>query len=192
MTRGAKATKRDVQLERRKPMRDFKWLGRVLLVGTAALVAVPGLAGGATYRYHNWCYVVKTADRSGAGTDANLRLQIDGSKLYHSEDTPGFSLTQLMTGNAFEAGDVDQGIRRAMDHGDIWRIQLESDGKYAGADWLPQWVCISRDGCAACSPDVIERFGNAGDGGYLCRVNQWLKKGKSGWIRCVPGEDARW
>ena len=84
---------------------------------------------------------IQTGDESGAGTDSNITLIIHGSK----NSYPATVLNPLLKGNAFERNNLDSCVLSfPYDIGDITKIVLRSDHKYAGADWCVQSVKITR------------------------------------------------
>lgn len=76
---------------------------------------------------------VKTGNKTGAGTDANISLTIG---------TVTTKLNPLGRGNLFEKGDLNTfSITQAQ--ANIGTIQVKSDAKYAGADWYLEYVEIN-------------------------------------------------
>jgi hypothetical protein len=82
---------------------------------------------------------VKTGTTSGAGTDANIHIEIRGSAATGEVrlDKPNY--------DDFERGDLDLYQSVPMRIGTIDAIMLKSDGSGAGADWYVEWVCVGTD-----------------------------------------------
>ena len=83
---------------------------------------------------------IKTSNDGGAGTDSNIAISLVDN---HGSSTRVL-LNQMDNGNIFEKGDLDTfTIWSAAGIGDIATVMLESDGKYAGADWHVSTVAVT-------------------------------------------------
>jgi hypothetical protein len=78
---------------------------------------------------------VKTADESGAGTDANLFLVLVGTKRKSQE----IRMNSRISGDAFERNSLDQ-FTHNEDLGWIYEITLRSDNRYSGSGWRPDYI----------------------------------------------------
>lgn len=86
---------------------------------------------------------VKTSDKRKAGTDANVHLTIFGTNGKMNKVT----LNRCLSGNAFEQGDTDKiTFRNVKDIGDITKIIIGHDGRYAGSDWHLNSVKVQAKG----------------------------------------------
>lgn len=87
--------------------------------------------------------VVETGQESGSGTDANIFLNITGSR----GSTGEVRLNGLVSGNAFETGSFDSfHLEAVRDVGTITSITLRSDDKYAGSAWYFASVKVTPSG----------------------------------------------
>ena len=83
---------------------------------------------------------VRTSDKGGAGTDANVYLTIYGTKGQTSEHR----LNGHISGNAFESGDTDVlTLRNLKDIGSPTKIKIRHDNQFAGAGWHLSNVSIA-------------------------------------------------
>lgn len=78
----------------------------------------------------------KTGNESGAGTDANVAIQIIGK----NSKTAELSLESKL--NQFEKGDVDSFYFETEDIGDIEKIKVRHNGKGFGSDWFLEYVTV--------------------------------------------------
>ena len=78
---------------------------------------------------------IKTGTVTGAGTDANIYLTINGVET---------RLNDLISGNAFENGNLNSANIVQADASDspVRMIRVRSDGKYAGADWYLEYIDV--------------------------------------------------
>ncbi len=91
----------------------------------------------------NYEFEIKTGDQSGAGTDSNIFLVLYGEY----GETSEVRLNGHISGNAFERNKTDKfKIDMNEDVGRVYRIDLRSDCKYAGSDWLLSYIKITRSG----------------------------------------------
>jgi hypothetical protein len=100
---------------------------------------------------------IQSGRRSGAGTDANIYIQLRGTRGTSREfllDKPGY--------DDFESGDHDTYYLGEFDIGDLTHVSLRNDGANAGADWFVDWVCLSRDDRMCHSDDRV-------------RIGDWLR-----------------
>jgi hypothetical protein len=88
-------------------------------------------------------FEIKTGDQSGAGTDSNIFLVLYGEY----GQTTEVRLNGYCSGNAFERNKTDSfAIMMSDDVGRVYQIDLRSDCKYAGSDWLLSNIKITRVG----------------------------------------------
>lgn len=87
----------------------------------------------------DYTLTIKTADEIYAGTDSNIFVRLRGS-LGNSDE---YRLNGYINGNAFERNDTDVVTLTDLDLGRIWKVDLRSDGAYAGSDWRLNWITIS-------------------------------------------------
>lgn len=105
-------------------------------------------------------YIVRvhTGDRKKAGTDARVRLDIEGSTQHEVSswqlDTPG---------NPFEKGKVDSFNLYTRDLGELKRLRISHDNSGSGPGWFLQKIVVQR----VTAPTKIWRF----------RFERWLEKG---------------
>lgn len=86
---------------------------------------------------------VKTSDIRRAGTDANIRLRLNGANGKRVGGTTGVLLNPKLSGNAFERNDLDRlNLSGQPDIGPIASITLNSDGNHPGADWNVAYVTV--------------------------------------------------
>ncbi|MBE9029760.1 hypothetical protein IQ266_08475 [filamentous cyanobacterium LEGE 11480] len=101
----------------------------------------------------NYRFEIKTSDRAGAGTDSNIYLTLDGTK---GRIGP-FKANSKISGNAFERNDREGfTLRNQKNIGRIKRIQVYSDGRWAGSNWHLSYIKVN---------------------GQTARFNRWLDKG---------------
>ncbi len=84
--------------------------------------------------------LVKTGDKFGAGTDANVHLKMYGTNM---ESNLIRLETSENTKNKFERGQVDEFRIESEDIGKIERILIGHDGKNPGAGWFFDYAEIS-------------------------------------------------
>lgn len=83
---------------------------------------------------------IKTSTDSGAGTDSNISLSMIDSR----GNSERVRLNQLARGNIFENNDLDTfTVWTGAGVGPATSVQLESDGKYSGADWHVATVTLT-------------------------------------------------
>jgi len=88
-----------------------------------------------------YCIRIKTADKSMAGTDANIFISLVGEK----GTTREVKLNPLISGNAFEKNDLDRVYDLDLeDVGQIRELLLRSDEWGAGSDWYPEYLSVAR------------------------------------------------
>lgn len=90
----------------------------------------------------NYNFLIKTADESKAGTDSNIFLVLYGE----NGQTVETRLNQYIKGNAFERNDLDDFNIKLDDVGEIYKIDLRSDCRYAGAGWRLSYIKITKEG----------------------------------------------
>lgn len=91
----------------------------------------------------NYNVQVKTGTYSGAGTDSNVYLTIFGNDNGTEVNTGRLLLNPLISGNAFESGDLDTILlENAKDVGTITKIKLEADINIVGDDWYAEYVTV--------------------------------------------------
>ncbi len=84
---------------------------------------------------------VRTGDKSGAGTDANIEIKIIGKK----GRTEWHTLNPHIDGNAFEKNDEDTAIVwDKTDVGEVTHIQLKRDNAGFGPGWYLESIGIGR------------------------------------------------
>jgi hypothetical protein len=83
---------------------------------------------------------IQTGRRDGAGTDANIYIQLRGTR----GDSRDFLLDKPNYDD-FERGDRDTYHLGEFDIGTLTHVALRNDGANSGADWFVEWVCISGD-----------------------------------------------
>ena len=118
--------------------------------------ATGGGGGGGNTNDVTYNVIVSTGNVSGAGTDSNILLVIHGS----NGSTHAMALNSKIRGNAFESGSKDRVSLSAKDVGQMNSITLFSDNAYAGSDWFPDNVQITKG-------QEKKRF----------RFQRWFKKG---------------
>ncbi len=83
----------------------------------------------------NVCFLIKTADDTGAGTDSSVYMILKGDgkteEVYLSDKTD--------QSNAFERGQTDRVCFNTLIY-NIENIWLKTDGKYAGPAWHIEWI----------------------------------------------------
>lgn len=84
-------------------------------------------------------FEIHTGDQSGAGTDSNIFVQLVGERGITNE----VRLNPFISGNAFERNQTDTfSAVFNEDVGDIYKIKLRSDMRYAGAAWLLDYINV--------------------------------------------------
>jgi cytolysin (calcineurin-like family phosphatase) len=91
----------------------------------------------------DYSLAIRTADKSGAGTDSNIYLQISGQNGKTQEQHLN---SKTSATNAFERGDIDNLTFSDKDVGTITSINIRSDTKYSGSDWELEWLIITVKG----------------------------------------------
>lgn len=92
-------------------------------------IAAPGPAARRPVDYN---ISISTGTASGAGTDANVFVTIDGTR----GSTGEVRLNGMISGNAFESGQTDGVTLRAIpDLGEILAVTIRHDNQYSGAGW---------------------------------------------------------
>lgn len=113
------------------------------------------LAGAELAATKNYTVYIKTGDKTGAGTDSNITLTIQGSK-----GSKSVVLNPLISGNAFERNNLDRAvISNVPDLGQINSLVVSSDDKYLASAWYLEYIEIQVDG-------ATKRF----------NCNQWIDK----------------
>ena len=111
---------------------------------------------------------VKTGDKFGAGTDANIFLTIVGSR----GTTGEHKLNDLISGNAFERDQTDHCTLKGLtDVGELAGVTVRSDDFGPGSDWLLDHITIQPANRPAVQFDCRDWLG----GNQLTRT---LKRGK--------------
>lgn len=83
---------------------------------------------------------IKTSTDSGAGTDSNISLSLIDAR----GNSARVKLNQLASGDIFENNDLDTfTVWTGSGVGPATSVKLESDGKYAGADWHVSTVTLT-------------------------------------------------
>jgi hypothetical protein len=86
-------------------------------------------------------FSVKTADKTGAGTDSNMTVTIIGDQ----GQTTAKVVNPLISGNAFERNQTDTfTLADPIDVGKITGLTIQSDMKYAGAAWDLDSIVITK------------------------------------------------
>ncbi|MBP2172995.1 PLAT/LH2 domain-containing protein [Methanococcus voltae] len=86
---------------------------------------------------------IKTEDRRYAGTDSNVFLKLYGERGISET----YRLNKYIKGNAFKRNATDHvELDVGQDIGDIYKIKLSTDGRFAGSGWLPDFMTIVNDG----------------------------------------------
>ena len=88
---------------------------------------------------------IETGDVKGAGTNSNVELQIVGTGGDYTKSLDFGSVNGLISGNAFERGDVDVITTCQQDIGYPSYIVLRSNHKGIGADWYVDRVTMISD-----------------------------------------------
>ncbi|CAC5371111.1 ALOX5 [Mytilus coruscus] len=125
---------------------------------------------------YNYKVQVKTGDKKGAGTDANVRIIFHGKDGYKSEPK---TLDEFFR-NDFEAGNIDSFIVSLEQNFDkIDAIELWQDGTGLFAAWYVDWVEVT-----------IEETGDI----FIFPVFRWIKENYHYRIRhldtCLPKNDS--
>ncbi|WP_373541711.1 PLAT/LH2 domain-containing protein [Chamaesiphon sp.] len=112
---------------------------------------------GATVSDNRMSYdvTIKTGDKTGAGTDSNIYLTLDGVL----GRTREIQINQFISGNAFERNQTDRfTLKNIKTIGEFPRsIKIRSDGKFAGAAWYLESITIN---------------------GKTARFDRWIESGK--------------
>ena len=91
----------------------------------------------------NYNVQVKTGTYSDAGTDSNVYLTIFGNDNGTEVNTGRLLLNPLISGNAFENGDLDTILlENAKDVGEITKIKLEAEINILDDDWYAEYVTV--------------------------------------------------
>lgn len=101
---------------------------------------------------------VVTSDKRGAGTDANVYIQLFGER---NDSGKIFLETSTTNKNKFERGQTDIFEIKEADVGELRKIRIGHDGKNPGAGWHLKEVIID-------APKLGKRWK------FPC--NQWLDK----------------
>jgi PLAT/LH2 domain len=98
---------------------------------------------------------IKTGDKTGAGTDSNIYLTLDGVL----GRTKEIQVNQFISGNAFERNQTDRfTLKNIKTIGEFPRsIKIRSDGKFAGSAWYLESITIN---------------------GKTARFDRWIESGK--------------
>lgn len=104
-----------------------------------------------------WVAWVKTGDRFQAGTDANIRLYVRGTR-----GQAGPFLLDRSGHDDFESGDLARYELGQVDIGSVQAVLLANDGANSGADWYLEWVCVQPEHEPPCrdNRDSWFRFDN--------------------------------
>ena len=152
---------------------------------------------------------IYTGDTSGAGTDSNIFLAIQGTRIGLAE----LRLNGLISGDAFERNQTDTVILRNQPPiGELRSITVRSDDKYTASAWFLGWIEISSPGITTRrfdfnawlqSPNLTStmsvsssaavaqtkiKLKSASNGQYLC-ASDGLQHDK--WLYCKPGTTVR-
>ena len=120
----------------------------------------------------NYNFLIKTADESKAGTDSNIFLVLYGE----NGQTVETRLNQYIKGNAFERNDLDDFNIKLDDVGEIYKIDLRSDCRYAGAGWRLSYIKITKEGSKHSSMFNINAWiEDTKTKTYKVSENDWLK-----------------
>ncbi len=114
----------------------------------------------------DYTVTIKTGNVTGAGTDANISLQIEGmgKKGYTTIDK--FILNGIMTGNVFERNQIDTAVlRRRPLIDNMAKIIVSSDDSYSGSAWYLEWLIIT----------YKNRYGETLTKTFQC--HRWFEKG---------------
>lgn len=85
-------------------------------------------------------FVVHTCDEYLAGTDSNIFVTLHGEKGISESKR----LNGNISGNAFERNDYDCfSVKYDHDVGEVYKITIHTDAKYAGSDWKCDYFHIS-------------------------------------------------
>ncbi|BCW90848.1 hypothetical protein sos41_40240 [Alphaproteobacteria bacterium SO-S41] len=141
-------------------------LKRLVFALVAALTALPAWAidanGIETYTVKTY-----TGTASGAGTDSNITLRIDGV----DHEGVAYSVTKvlnpLIANNAFENGQTDTALFDDVGLAHITTITITTDDAGAGSGWNLEWIEISTPslcggGIGNCTWGTPERFAVGG------------------------------
>lgn len=98
---------------------------------------------------------IKTGDKTGAGTDSNIYLTMDGVL----GRTKEIQINQFISGNAFERNQTDRfTLKNIKTIGEFPRsVKIRSDGKFAGSGWYLESITIN---------------------GKTARFDRWIESGK--------------
>lgn len=117
--------------------RHFTRLGAIVAAGALALLALAAPARAGYERVD-----VKTADKSGAGTDSNIDLELwgtlDGRETYSGK----IRLNPLISGDAFERNSTNTVLVLTVNLGGVHKLKVTSDGRYAGSAWDLEWIQV--------------------------------------------------
>ena len=103
----------------------------------------------------NYEVSIKTGNKTGAGTDSNIYLTLDGVL----GRTKEIQVNSLISGNAFERNNTDTFMLKNITNiGEFPRsVKIRSDGKFAGAAWYLESITIN---------------------GKTTQINRWIESGK--------------
>lgn len=103
----------------------------------------------------NYQVSIKTGDRTGAGTDSNIYITLDGVLGRTNE----IQVNQFISGNAFERNNTDTFMLKNINNiGEVIRsVKIRSDAKFAGSAWYLESITID---------------------GKTVQVNKWIESGK--------------
>lgn len=81
-----------------------------------------------------------TSAKRGAGSDANVHLNIYGT---HGDTGPRPLRHSSTHTNKFEAGHCDEFVVRAVDLGDLEKVRVGHDNSGAGPGWLLEKIVVT-------------------------------------------------
>jgi len=134
-----------------------RWLDKSEDDGQITRVLVPSGDGVASQPVVKYKISVKTGDIRGAGTDANVFLQLFGK----NGDTGERKLAE--SGSNFERGHTDICGLEAVDLGDLNKARIGHDGSGFGSGWFLDNVVVS-----------VESTGQQ----WVFNCGRWLDKGE--------------
>ncbi|HEV7700461.1 MAG TPA: PLAT/LH2 domain-containing protein [Pyrinomonadaceae bacterium] len=92
----------------------------------------------------DYTVTIKTGDVTGAGTDANISLEMEGVAPKGTVTIDKFILNGVMTGNVFERNQIDTAVlRRRPLIDNMAKITVSSDDSYSGSAWYLEWIVIT-------------------------------------------------
>ena len=130
---------------------------------------------------YSYKITLKTADVSGAGTDADVYVILKGT----AGETEKIDLDS--DGDNFEQGKTDtflRGTNRFI--GELWGVELGHDDSGGGSGWKPESIAIypgeGRSDQSAPSNDTGGYTGGWGLGSlFRSPINKWLSSDNDGW-----------